>query len=36
MEWFDEEEDRAARAVVKWTIIFAIVAVVAACVVKYF
>lgn len=36
MDWFDEEEDRAAKAVVKWVAIVSVVAVIAALVVKYF
>lgn len=36
MDWFDEEEDRAAKSVVKTLIFIAVIAVIAACVVKYF
>jgi hypothetical protein len=35
MDWFDEEEDRAAKAVVKWIGIISVVSVIAALVVKY-
>ena len=35
MDWYDEEEDRAAKAVVRGIIFVAVVAVIAACVVKY-
>lgn len=36
MDWFDEEEDRAAKAVVKWIAIIFVVSVIVAIVVKYF
>lgn len=36
MDWYDEEEDRAAKSVVKVIIFLAVVGVIAACVVKFF
>jgi hypothetical protein len=36
MNWYDEEEARAAKALVRGILFVAIIGVVAACVVKYF
>jgi hypothetical protein len=36
MDWYDEEEARASKNLVKVIIFIAVIATIAACVVKYF